>query len=283
MGDRFLKAGRSFVEYHKFAFDSPRRREKTIFQLLQVNVKDPDDYLSFYPEFKTWTFTVGYFSSLDETLKAMQECIDLSRIKGEMVYCFNVMEYPIGRVSEFYKGGMWRTAIREYLFDEVGKLVHGTLASGVMEDEYTPYGAFIGRPKELMKFEVGDYVEVREESEDKVYLAILAANPISDEECYNDWYLKKNRHIDVKSGYATASDDIFWILKGASTDDWDSVPLCTVMKAKFPIPEWVRKNFEYYWKLDQREELDWQKRDELSKIHKEKMKGNLFQELYQFG
>ena len=283
MADRFLKAGQSFEEYHRFAFDSPRRREKTIFQLIQINVKDPEDYLSFYPKFKTWTFTVGYFSSLNETKKAMQNCIDKSRKRGEMVYCFNAKEFPIGRISEFDHGGMWRTVIREFLFDEEGELVHGTLASGVREDEYTPYGAFIGRPKELMKFKVGDYVEVREEGEDKVYLALLSANPVSDEKCYNEWYLKHSNNNKVRLGYATASDDIFWILKGESTDDWDSVPLCTVMKARFPIPDWVRKRFEYYRELDRREEQDWQKRDELSKIHSEKMKGNLFRELYQFG
>ena len=270
MADRFLKAGQSFEEYHRFAFDSPRRREKTIFQLIQINVKDPEDYLCFYPEFKIWTFTVGYFSSLAETKKAMQNCIDKSRKRGEMVYCFNAKEFPVGRVSEFDHGGMWRTVIREYLFDEEGELVHGTLASGVMEDEYTPYGAFIGRPKELMKFKVGDYVEVREEGEDKVYLALLSANPVSDKKCYNEWYLKHSTNNKVRLGYATASDDIFWILKGESTDDWDSVPLCTVMKARFPIPDWVRKRFEYYRELDRREEQDWQKRDELSKLHKEK-------------
>ena len=262
MADRFLKAGLSFEEYHRFALDSPRRREKTIFQLLQVNVNDPEDYLSFYPKFKTWTFTVGYFSSLVETKKAMQNCIDESRKRGEMVYCFNAKEYPVGRVSEFDYGGMWRTLIREYLFDEEGELVHGTLASGVMEDEYTPYGAFIGRPKELMKFKVGDYVEVRDEVEDKVYLALLSANPVSDEKCYHEWYLKHSTNSKVRLGYATASDDNFWVIQIQQQGFVDSIPLCTVMKARFPILPWVKKRYEYFRELDQREEQDWQKRDE---------------------
>lgn len=279
MADRFLKAGQSFEEYHKFAFDAPRRREKTIFQVLQVNVRDPEDYLSFYPEFKTWTFTVGYFSNLDETHKAILRCIDESRKRGDMVYCFNVMEYPLGRVSEFEKGGMWRTAIREYLFDEAGELVHGSLASGVMEDEYTPYGAFIGRPKELMKFEVGDYVEVREEHEDKVYLALLAANPVSDEKCYKEWYLKHSINSKVRLGYATASDDNFWVIQIHQQGFVDSVPLCTVMKARFPMLPWVEKRYEYFRKLDRREEQEWQKRDELYKIRREKMNNISWSEL----
>lgn len=268
MGERFLRGGRTWEEYHKFAFDAPRRREKTVFQLLQVNVKDPESHLSFYPEFNTRTFTAGYFSSLEETKKGIQGCIDEARENGEMIYCFNVWEFPVGRVSDF---GVWmnRPFIREYLFDENGDLVHNSLASCVEEDELTPYGNFIGRPGELMKFNVGDYVEVRDERNDKVYLAILSANPQTDEEIYNRWYVKEPKD-KIINGYYSASDDLFWILKGPSQGDWDSVPLCTVMKARFPILPWVRRKYEYYRELDRREEQDWQKRDELSKINRGK-------------
>lgn len=282
MADRFLKAGRSFEEYRKFAFDAPRRKEKTIFQLIKVIVRNPENHINMYPEFETFTATIGYFSNIKETEKGILKSIDESRRNDEMIYCFNVLEFPIGRISEFAVCGMWRTCIREYLYDENGELVHSTLASGVAEDEYTPYGAFIGRPRELMKFKEGDYVEVRDETRDKVYLAIIAADPISDEECYNDWYLKKTRHTDVKSGYATASDDIFWVIQVHRQGFVDSVPLCTVMKARFPILPWVKKRYEYFRNLDIREGKEWQKRDELSKIHGEKMGRRLFHEIYQF-
>ena len=281
MADRFLRGGRSWEEYHKFAFDAPRRREKTIFQLIKVIVKNPEDHINMYPEFETFTATIGYFSNIKETEKGIQKSIEESRRIEEMVYCFNVWEFPVGRVSDFV---VWmnRPFIREYLYDENGELVHKSLASCVEQDELTPYGNFIGRPKELMKFKEGDYVEVRDERNDKVYLAILSANPQSDEEIYNRWYVKEPKNKLIH-GYYSASDDLFWIIKGQSQGDWDSVPLCTVMKARFPIPSWIKRRYEYFRELDRREEQDWQKRDELSKIHRENIEGRSFKEIYQKG
>ena len=278
MADRFLRGGRSWEEYHKFAYDAPRRREKTIFQLIKVIVKNPEDHLYMYPEFETFTSTVGYFSNIKETEKGIQKIIDESRRNHEMVYCFNVWEFPIGRVSDF---NVWmnRPFIREYLYDENGELVHRSLASCVEQDELTPYGNFIGRPKELLKFKEGDYVEVRDEINDKAYLAILIATPQSDEEIYNRWYIKEPKNKIIR-GYYSASDDLFWIIKGTDPLDVDDVPLCTVMKARFAIPEWIKKRFELYLKLDKRLESEYIKRDKLKKEIWKKMDNNLYRQIY---
>ena len=108
-----------------------------------------------------------------------------------------------------------------------------------------------------------------DERKDKVYLAVLFANLRTEEESYNGMYVKEPKN-KIINGYYSASNDFWGILKGQAEGHLDNVPLCTVMKARFPILPWIKSRYGYFRELERREVQDWQKRDELSKIHKEK-------------
>lgn len=138
----------------------------TVFELSKIELENLN-----YPIRKTRKYTLGIYSSLDKTYEALQEFV-----AEEEPY----MKYIMGYIVEerVFDASYWdNVIISTYTY------TNGILNDGcVWTNENDPGGLnpFYGRPKEKIRFKLGDIVEVCQGGESELH--IIHHTPTSTEE-----------------------------------------------------------------------------------------------------
>ena len=137
----------------------------TVFELSKIKLENLN-----YPLRKTYKRTLGVYSSLDKAYEALQEFVAEEDSKYTMGY---IVEERVLDAS------YWKNVIiSTYTYTKYGTLNDGC----VWTDENNPggYNPFYGRPKEEIRFKLGDIVEVCQGNESE--LQIICHTPTSTEE-----------------------------------------------------------------------------------------------------
>ena len=230
----------SFEEFEELARNIPKRSERTILCLEEIDIMDELDEIE-YPEIKIYRHIMGLFESKYIAEQGIVNCINKAQEEKTDIYCFKIYELPLNQVTNLNCFSYLRN-IREYLYDSKGIEIDHTVCSSLDEDVFTEYGSYLGKPKKDIRVRKGNIVEIL--GNDKVTLGIVSQDPIDTEWCYNLYKrLKKKGDYPYSLDY---SDDQTTIVDGPEYGNHSHVQLCNIMKPRFPIPVELRKRFEEY-------------------------------------
>ena len=121
-----------------------------------------------------------YFPTFEE---ANQNICSYSYGKNSLPYCGFISFHKYGENAQSgYYTKLW-------LFDPDGKPIDESLSPGTIECHYVP---FRGRPQNLIRFKIGDIVEVLDIDSQSSSLAIIARQPLTIEQAW-DINLRNNK------------------------------------------------------------------------------------------
>ena len=232
----------SFEEFEELARNIPKRYEKTIFCLEEIDIIDEPDEIE-YPEINIYRHIMGLFENKSLAEQGIADCIVMAKEEKTDIYCFKIYELPLNQVTNINRLTYMRS-IREYLYDPKGLELDHTTCSSLDEDNWSFYvfGMYLGKPKREIRFKKGDLVEII--GTDTVTLGIVSQDPIDTEWCY-DLY----KRVRKKGDYPYTldySDDQTTIVDGSEYGNHSHIQLCDMMKPRFPVPDEIRKRFEDY-------------------------------------
>lgn len=239
----------SFEEFASLAINIPRRDYATVFVLVRLEVlENPEQRECMYPEFGIRRVITGVFTDKGEAEAGIRTSVESAREDGIVIYCFKLYEVPLNYVCMI---GVLQSlrSVREYLYDGSGKELDYTTTSSFEEDVATPYGLFLGKPKDQIRFKKGDLVEVIEHN--KVRLAVVSHNPIDTKWCYRLYRrLVENDRLPYILDY---SDYQVAVIDGPSYVTHRHVLLCNLKSPTFPIPDDIRQRYVDYFLECERE------------------------------
>ena len=238
--DKLMMKDLSFEEFEELARNIPKRYEKTIFCLEEIDIIDEPDEIE-YPEINIYRHIMGLFENKSLAEQGIAECIDKAEEEKTDIYCFKIYELPLNKATNINTLTYLR-CIREYLYDPNGLELDHTTCSSLDEDVFMEYGCYLGKPKKDIRVKEGDMVEIL--GDDKVTLGIISNDPIDTEWCYNLY-----KRLKKKGGYSYIldySDDQTTIVDGPEYGNHSHIQLCDMMMPRFPISDEIRKKFEDY-------------------------------------
>ena len=133
-----------------------------------------------YPLIECDVVFESFFSTYEEALKSITA---YSYSKTSRPYCGFISYHKYGENSQ---SGCYN---KLWLFDPNGKLIDESLSPGTTECHYTP---FRGRPQNLVRFKIGEIIEVIDLFSNTSSLAIIARPPLSIEQAW-DINLRNNK------------------------------------------------------------------------------------------
>lgn len=211
----------TFEQFRAIATREPNLTGDWIYELEVTEFDDEETQL--YPEFEISIPAHYFFRSLEDAEKYMRD-----HLLTPAVYRFVITQIPVGSLANEH-GVQW-------LYDHTGRLIDRTItrwdADGGLDS------LFFGRPAEQMRFKRGDIVEVVWDR--KVNLAIVAGEPYPLE-----WFWERYRRHG-KDYYFDASDEAnYYLLEGPGYMYHDHVNTISIMKPRRPVPDDIRRYFEY--------------------------------------
>ena len=230
----------SFEEFEELARNIPKRYEKTIFCLEEIDIIDEPDEIE-YPEINIYRHIMGLFENKALAEQGLADCIIKAQEEKTEIYCFKIYELPLNQLTNLNSFSYLRN-MREYLYDSKGMEIDHTVCSSLDEDVFTQYGSYLGKPKKDIRVRKGDLVEIL--GKDSVSLCIVSQDPINTECCYDLYCRLKAKGSNTY--FLDYSDDQTPIVDGPEYGNHSHVQLCDMMKPRFPIPEELRKRFEDY-------------------------------------
>lgn len=202
-----------------------------------------------YPEYKVCkaqSFLMPNFEDAERLIHSEE----ISKDDYRPIYCIHIYELPFGKdvISDLCK--------REWVFNCKGNLLEQSVCSSLMEDLDKPEGHFWGRPKDSIKFNPGDIVEVHDKENGVVRLAIVLALCNNIESCWSEYQKVigscKEEGLSEENAdnnyWLYACDDCYYVGYDSELEYGTSFPCTTnVFAPRFPIPKNLKKQlFDCY-------------------------------------
>ena len=202
-----------------------------------------------YPEYKVCkaqSFLMPNFEDAERLIHSEE----ISKDDYRPIYCIHIYELPFGKdvISDLCK--------REWVFNCKGNLLEQSVCSSLMEDLDKPEGHFWGRPKDSIKFNPGDIVEVHDKENGVVRLAIVLALCNNIESCWSEYQKVigscKEEGLSEENAdnnyWLYACDDCYYVGYDSELEYGTSFPCTTnVFAPRFLIPKNLKKQlFDCY-------------------------------------
>ncbi len=170
----------TFEEFESLALNPPHRDEETIFEVIEYDINPlPERKRCHYPRFDVYKSRSCFAHTLQDAEALMQKAIERASEFDEEIYCFHIKEFPVG--ENIHRIGV-DLGISCRLYDGNGALLDRTYCSYLDRDFGTEYGRFRGRPENSRRIKPGDIVEIL--NEDEVILAVAVGSNVSIERCW---------------------------------------------------------------------------------------------------
>ncbi len=220
----------TFEEFESMALNPPRREEETIFEVIEYNICPlPERKRSHYPRYGVYNSRIGFAHSLNEAETMMQNAIKRALEYEEEIYCFHIKEYPLG---ENLNCSFVDLGISCRLYDSNGAQLDRTYCSYLDRDFGTEYGRFRGRPENSMRIKPGEIVEIL--NEDEVILAVAVGSNISIERCWDQLDYMRD-----------CSDDQITVIDGPYGSH-DHISPMFIQHPRFPISKTLSSKLKKY-------------------------------------
>lgn len=258
----------TYEQFKNLALNPPRRDEATIFEVTMIEIGTlPDHRRNHYSKFDVTSQRIGYSNTLSGAEKLVKKAIADAVIEREAaerrldvynhdIYCFHVKEYPLDVVDE---NGCYNYGISWRLYDSEGNLLDHTWCSSMRRDFCTDFGRFRGRSEDGIRFKAGDIVEVYDQNNGCVRLAVATQSPVSIDWCW----AYRNRCLSglTDGNEPTEGDEWFYgldfsddqaaVIDGPGYEYHEHIPTLCIMPLRFPLSDKLRKRYEDYWKACQ--------------------------------
>ena len=205
----------TYEDFKRSALNPPRRDETTVFEVTMLKIAPlPEHRRNHYPKFPVTECRIGFSLSLSGAEELIRTAVSEAVKQGEEddIYCFHVKEYPVGvfdTMGCFNYGITWR------LYDNTGNLIDHTWCSSMERDFDTEYGKFRGRPAESIRFKAGDIVEIYDERNSCVRLAVATQSPVDIDWCWR----YRERCLEELSPNTPDDSDLGWYYGLDFSDD----------------------------------------------------------------
>lgn len=249
-------------EFKQLALTPPRRDEDTIFEITMLEIGFvPERRRELYPKFPVRRVRIGFSSTLAGAEKLIFAAISNAAQQDEAnkICCFHVKEYPLDTHDEIgYSnyGTSWR------LYDQNGNLIDHTWCSSMERDFDTEYGKFRGRPPESIRFKAGDVVEIYDERNSCIRLAIATQSPVDIDWC---WRYRERCREELSPGITDNGLELGWtygldfgddqvaVIDGPGYEYHEHIQTLNIMPLRFPLSDKLRLRYERFWKAYQKQ------------------------------
>lgn len=257
----------TYEEFKQLALNPPRREEDTIFEVTMIEIDDlPEQRKNYYPKFPVSSTRIGFSNTLSGAEELVRTVVNNVAQENEVaenrydvyrrdIYCFHVKEYPLEVIDEV---GCHNYGISWRLYDSEGKLMDHTWCSSMERDFDTEYGKFRGRSEDSIRFKAGDIVEVYDQYNKCVRLAVATQSPVTIDWCWE--YRKRSQKIHSVSNETEDRQELGWhygldfgddqaaVIDGPGYEYHEHIPTLNIMPLRFPLSTKLRKRYEDYWK-----------------------------------
>lgn len=246
----------TYEDFKQSALNPPHRDENTIFEVTMLRIGDlPEHRRNYYPNFSVRSVRIGFSPSLYGAEVLINTAVSdaIKHDEQDDIYCFHVKEYPVDTRDTMgcnNYGVSWR------LYDSAGKLMDHTWCSSMERDFDTELGKFRGRPDDSIRFKSGDIVEIYDERNNCVRLAVATQSPVNIDWCWKyrgrcleelDPGTPDNHELGWYYGL-DFSDDQAAVIDGPGYEYHEHIPTLNIMPLRFPLSTKLRKRYEGYWK-----------------------------------
>ena len=248
----------TFEEFKQLALKPPKMDEPTIFRIKEYfidksAIQQQQAKMVYYPSFPVESQSEYYTQNLDDAEQLMKRSAQISAEHHFGLYCFCVDELPF-KEDTIYQGYVSRR-----IYNDKAELIEQSrCSSNIGYAERFPYEHYRGRTPEMIRFKVGDIVEVF--LGDQVSLAMVVDIPPTVEESYQ---IALNGHEDdviyvpygeqLLEDNCICDDRIYGAQKDCYTvkgvvdfeEPYQVSSMC-VFKPRFPIPAPIEIVFRVY-------------------------------------
>lgn len=235
MKNKSLPRNLTYEQFRALAGQKPDMDAACVYQLECYEIADNAKPL--YPKFELIHESYKLlFHTFEEAETYMHRLIsgDVEEhfpVIKENVYCFHITRILLGR-PVYENDATW-------LYDSNGKLLDYQYLPGA-EDGREGRSYYYGRPKERIRFQKGDIVEINGGNE--VYLAVVVSTEPDVDWC---WRYYNRCMADKEFPYYNldGSDFSAIVVTGPDYSYHEHVNPLTMMKPRFPIPDDLREYF----------------------------------------
>lgn len=211
-------------------------------QIDYIHEKSDENEQEYYPEYKVCKAQSLLMPTFEDA-KRLIHSEEISKGDYRPIFCIRIYELPFGKdvISDLCK--------REWVFDCKGNLLEQSVCSSLMEDLDKPEGHFWGRPKDSIKFNPGDIVEVHDKENGVVRLGVVVSLHNDIDICWRDYQdtvrlceIEGLHTEDADKNYSLyACDDCYGVVYGPNSHENHSCPYTTdVFAPRFPISDELR-------------------------------------------
>ena len=167
---------------------------------------DESEGTVYYPQYKVNKSESYIFPTFDDAIRFINSEI-VSSDNNNQIFCIGVHELPFGKnvISDCCK--------REWVFDCEGNILEQSVCSSLMEDLDKPEGNFWGRPKNSIRFKLGEIVEVFDKERWEVRLAVIVALLNDIDSCWSE-YQKVMATCELEGVGTEKADSNYWLYAG---------------------------------------------------------------------
>lgn len=261
----------TYDEFKNLALNPPQRDEDTIFEVTMIEIDAlPEHRRNHYPKFGVTSLRIGFSGTLSGAEKLIKMAITNDNQEREAaenrldiytrdIYFFHIKEYPLDVIDEtgcHNYGVSWR------LYDSQGNLMDHTWSSSMGRDFDTDFGRFRGRSDDSIRFKAGDIVEVYDDYNKCVRLAVATQSPVSIDWCWAyrgrclSGLFGENKPAEGDEWFygLDFSDDQTAVIDGPGYEYHEHIPTLCIMPLRFPLSDKLRKRYEGYWSACQEQD-----------------------------